>query len=81
MIVAKMVKQLLDEWKIKGFPKVSGATGVHICTHRSCMTTKSQRLLCSSQQPIQGISEKVTLSEKSKTGIHVYIDFPQNAQN
>ena len=30
VVVAKVVKELLDEWKLRGFPLVSGGTGLHI---------------------------------------------------
>lgn len=84
VIVAKMVKQLLDEWKIKGFPKVSGATGVHIYVPIDPVYDykESAAFVQFAATIIQGAyPEKVTLERKVKDRYgHVYIDFPQNAR-
>ncbi len=84
VIVAKMVKQLLDEWKIKGFPKVSGATGLHIYVPIDPVYNykESAAFVQFAATIIQeAYPEKVTLERKVKDRYgHVYIDFPQNAR-
>jgi bifunctional non-homologous end joining protein LigD len=83
-VVARMVRSLLDQWKLRGFPKVSGATGLHIYVpveprysyHQIQAFVKYGATFIRDAYP-----EKVTLERKVKdrTG-RVYIDYPQNAR-
>jgi len=83
-VVARVAKSLLDEWKLVAFPKVSGATGLHIYipvepryTYRQIQSfVKYGAKFIRDAYP-----EKVTLERKVKdrTG-RVYIDYPQNAR-
>ncbi len=84
IIVAKMVKQLLDEWRIKAFPKVSGGTGIHIYVPLKPVYSyrHSAAFVQYGAAVIQrAYPEKVTLERtvKNRYG-HVYIDYPQNAK-
>ncbi|QUL98889.1 MAG: non-homologous end-joining DNA ligase [Candidatus Fermentithermobacillus carboniphilus] len=83
-VVVRMVQSLLSEWKLEGFPKVSGATGVHIYvpvepryTYKEIsMFVKYAATIIEAAYP-----EKVTLKRKVKERHgHVYIDYPQNAR-
>jgi len=83
-VVAHMVKSLLDQWKLVGFPKVSGATGLHIYVPvepRYTYQEVSVFVKHGAQFILQAYPEKVTLERKVKdrTG-RVYIDYPQNAR-
>jgi len=82
--VAKMVKSLLDMWKLKGFPKVSGATGLHIYVPLETKYTYREvsAFVGYAASAIQkAYPEKVTLRRKVKERKgHVYIDYPQNAR-
>lgn len=82
--VAKVVKSLLDEWKLVGFPKVSGATGVHIYVPLQPKYSYKDvsRFVGLGASLIKGaFPDLVTLERKVKerTG-YVYIDYPQNAR-
>jgi bifunctional non-homologous end joining protein LigD len=84
LVVAKLVKQLLDEWKLKGFPKVSGGTGLHIYVPiEPVYTYKESAAFVQFGATLiqQAYPEKVTLERKVKDRYgHVYIDYPQNAR-
>jgi bifunctional non-homologous end joining protein LigD len=84
VIVAKMVKQLLDEWKIRGFPKVSGATGLHIYVPIEPVYDYKEAaafVKFGATMIQQAYPEKVTLERRVKDRYgHVYIDYPQNAR-
>ena len=82
--VAKVVKSLLDEWKLVGFPKVSGATGLHIYVPLQPKYSYKDvsRFVGLGASLIKGaFPDLVTLERKVKerTGF-VYIDYPQNAR-
>lgn len=83
-VVANMVKSLLDQWRLAGFPKVSGATGVHIYVPIEPRYTykETQAFVKHGAQFIhQAYPEKVTLERKVKERAgRVYIDYPQNAR-
>jgi bifunctional non-homologous end joining protein LigD len=83
-VVAKMVKSLLDQWNLRGFPKVSGATGVHVYVPLEPRYTykEIQAFVKYGAQFIRAAyPEKVTLERKVKDRFgKVYIDFPQNAR-
>ncbi|HHX27413.1 MAG: non-homologous end-joining DNA ligase [Bacillota bacterium] len=83
-IVVKMVKSLLDQWNLLGFPKVSGATGVHVYVPVEPRYTykEIQAFVKYGAQFIRdAYPEKVTLERKVKDRFgKVYIDFPQNAR-
>lgn len=83
-IVAKLVRSLLDQWNLRGFPKVSGATGLHVYVPVEPRYTykEIQVFVKYGAQIIQGAyPEKVTLERKVKDRYgKVYIDFPQNAR-
>lgn len=83
-VVVKMVKSLLDQWNLRGFPKVSGATGVHVYVPVEPRYTykEIQALVKYGAQFIRdAYPEKVTLERKVKDRLgKVYIDFPQNAR-
>lgn len=84
VVVAKVVKELLDEWKLRGFPKVSGGTGLHIYVPVEPVYTYKQTaaFVQLGAELIQlAYPEKVTLERKVKQRYgHVYIDYPQNAR-
>lgn len=83
-VVAKMVRTLLQEWNLAGYPKLSGATGLHVFVPLELKYTFRQvssfvgyaASLIEAAYP-----EKVTLERrvKSRAG-HVYIDYPQVAR-
>ncbi|HHW27873.1 MAG TPA: DNA polymerase domain-containing protein [Firmicutes bacterium] len=82
--VAMIVKSLLDEWKLVGFPKVSGATGLHIYVPLEPRYSYKDvaRFVGLGASLIKGaFPDLVTLERKVKdrTG-YVYIDYPQNAR-
>lgn len=83
-VVAKMVKSLLDQWNLRGFPKVSGATGVHVYVPLEPRYTykEIQAFVKYGAQFIRAAyPETVTLERKVKDRFgKVYIDFPQNAR-
>ncbi len=83
-IVAKLVRSLLDQWNLVGFPKVSGATGLHIYVPVEPKYTykEIQAFLMYGAMLIRGAyPEKVTLERKVKDRYgKVYIDYPQNAR-
>jgi bifunctional non-homologous end joining protein LigD len=84
VLVAKLVKELLDEWKLEGFPKVSGGTGIHIYVPLEPVYTyrESAAFVRFAAELIrQAYPEKVTLERivRQRYG-HVYIDYPQNAR-
>ncbi|MGI6642746.1 MAG: non-homologous end-joining DNA ligase [Bacillota bacterium] len=83
-IVAKMVRSLLDELGLQGFPKVSGATGVHIYVPieaKYSYKQVSEFVGWGASLIRDAYPQKVTLERKIKdrTG-KVYIDYPQNAR-
>ncbi|MGE5580340.1 MAG: non-homologous end-joining DNA ligase [Bacillota bacterium] len=83
-VVARMVKSLLDQWKLVGFPKVSGATGLHVyipVEPRYSYKEISTFVKYGATFIRDAYPEKVTLERKVKdrTG-KVYIDYPQNAR-
>jgi bifunctional non-homologous end joining protein LigD len=83
-VVARMVKSLLDQWKLVGFPKVSGASGLHIyipVEPRYSYKEISTFVKYGATFIRDAYPEKVTLERKVKdrTG-RVYIDYPQNAR-
>jgi bifunctional non-homologous end joining protein LigD len=83
-VVAQVVKSLLEEWKLAAFPKVSGATGVHVYVPLEPRYAYRQVLLFvkrAARLVRDAYPEKVTLERKVKerTG-RVYIDYPQNAR-
>jgi bifunctional non-homologous end joining protein LigD len=83
-IVAHMVRSLLDQWKLVGFPKVSGATGLHIYVPvepRYTYQGISAFVRHGAQLIQQAYPEKVTLERRvrDRTG-RIYIDYPQNAR-
>ncbi len=83
-VVARVIKSLLDQWRLRGFPKVSGATGVHIYVPVEPKYTYQEISLFvkyGAQFIRDAYPEKVTLERKVKdrTG-RVYIDYPQNAR-
>ncbi len=84
VVVAKMVKQLLDEWGLRGFPKISGGTGIHIYVPVKPVYSykESAAFVQFGATLIQrAYPEKVTLERKVKNRYgHVYIDYPQNAR-
>lgn len=82
--VAKLVKSLLDEWKLEGYPKVSGATGLHIYVPilPKYSYKDVSKFVGLGASLIRGaFPDLVTLERKVKdrTGL-VYIDYPQNAR-
>lgn len=83
-MVAWMVQELLSKWKLKGFPKVSGGTGVHVYVPVEPKYTYREISLFVryASSIIKGAyPEKITLERKVKQRYgHVYIDYPQNAR-
>lgn len=83
-VVAHVVKSLLDEWKLVGFPKVSGATGIHIYVPVEPKYTYREIagfVKFGAGLILRSYPEKVTLERKVKDREgHVYIDYPQNAR-
>jgi len=83
-MVAWMVQELLSKWKLKGFPKVSGGTGIHVYVPVEPKYTYREISLFVryASSIIKGAyPEKVTLKRKVKQRYgHVYIDYPQNAR-
>ena len=82
--VAKMVKGLLEHLGLVGFPKVSGATGIHVYVPLEPKYTylEAASFVRRGAEIIrEAYPEKVTLERKVKerTG-RVYIDYPQNAR-
>ncbi len=83
-VVAKMVKSLLDQYGLQGFPKVSGATGIHVYVPietKYSYKEVSEFVGWGASLIRDAYPEKVTLERKVKdrTG-KVYIDYPQNAK-
>ncbi len=83
-VVARMVKSLLDHWGLAGFPKVSGATGLHIYVPilpRFTYKEASTFVKNGAVQVRDAYPERVTLERKVKDRQdRVYIDYPQNAR-
>lgn len=82
--VAGLLRSLLDRWKLTGFPKVSGATGLHVYVPvepRYAYREISRFVRRGAEIILRAYPEKVTLERKVKdrTG-RVYIDYPQNAR-
>ncbi len=80
-VVGKMVATLLGEWGLVGYPKLSGATGIHIFVplepkysfkQVSCFVEHAARIMEAAYP------DKITLERrvKDRTG-RVYIDYPQ----
>lgn len=83
-VVAEMVRSLLAQWNLAGFPKVSGATGIHVYVPLEPRYTYKdvQAFVRHGAGFIRrAYPEKVTLERKVKDRAgRVYIDFPQNAR-
>lgn len=83
-VVARLVKNLLDTWNLKGFPKVSGQTGLHVFVPVEPKYTyrEIQSFVKHAAQIVRdAYPEKVTLERKVKDRYgKVYIDYPQNAR-
>ncbi len=82
--VARVIKALLDEWRLEGYPKVSGATGLHIFVPlipKYTYKVVSSFVGFAASLIRDAFPELVTLERKVKerTG-RVYIDYPQNAR-
>ncbi|MEX0975092.1 MAG: non-homologous end-joining DNA ligase [Bacillota bacterium] len=83
-VVARVVKSLLDQWGLLGFPKVSGATGLHIYVPvepKYSYQEISSFVKYGARFIRDAYPEKITLERKvrDRTG-RVYIDYPQNAR-
>lgn len=83
-VVARMIESLLGKWNLRGFPKVSGATGLHIYVPvepKYSYQEISQFVKYGAGFILRAYPDKVTLERKVKerTG-RVYIDYPQNAR-
>ncbi len=83
-VVARLVKELLDRWGLRSYPKVSGATGLHVYipVQRKYTYQQVQSFVKRCATLVRdAYPEKVTMERKVKdrTG-RVYIDYPQNAR-
>ena len=79
--VAQAAKQILDQYKLKGFLKTSGQTGLHIYIPCSGFDFKQARMIASllADQVHAFVPEISTRNEsKNLRGEHVYIDAGQN---
>lgn len=82
LVIARLVRRILDELGVAGYPKLSGATGIHIFCRAQPGTTYAEtaefceligRLL------LQAYPEKVTLERSvSRRKGKVYVDYLQN---
>ena len=83
-VVAEMVRSLLKQWKLTGYPKVSGATGVHIyfpIENKYTYKDVQAFVKYGAEFIRQAYPEKVTLERKVRDRAgRVYIDYPQNAR-
>ncbi|HBG09780.1 MAG TPA: DNA polymerase domain-containing protein [Firmicutes bacterium] len=80
--VAKYVRELLDKLALKGYPKLSGATGVHIYLplEGSCDFQLSSQLAYQIGLALQTAHpEKITLERLIKRRHGVYVDYLQNS--
>jgi len=82
LLVARLVRQILGEVQVQGFPKLSGATGIHIfCPPEPGTTYAETAAFCEVMGRIllRAYPEKVTLERKvARRGPKVYVDYLQN---
>lgn len=85
VVVAQLIHQLLDQLKIKHYPKTSGATGLHIYVPVEPVYTYEQIqefVELVGWVVVQVIPEKATIYDrmvKDRTG-KVYVDYLQNSK-
>ncbi|BAD40780.1 non-homologous end-joining DNA ligase [Symbiobacterium thermophilum] len=82
LVVARLVRQILGEVQVQGFPKLSGATGVHIFCPAAPGTTYAETAAFCEQVGrilLRAYPEKVTLERAvARRGPKVYVDYLQN---
>ncbi|MFO7273294.1 MAG: non-homologous end-joining DNA ligase [Bacillota bacterium] len=82
LLVARLVRRILAEVGVQGFPKLSGATGIHIfCRAQPGTTYAETAAFCElvGRVLLRAYPEKVTLERVvAKRGAKVYVDYLQN---
>lgn len=82
--VAKHCRELLDKLSLKGYPKFSGASGVHIYIplEPNCDFNLSAELIKQIGTALKGsYPAKITLERLIKNRRGVYVDYLQNSQS
>lgn len=82
LLVARLVRRILEEVGVQGFPKLSGATGIHIfCRAEPGMTYAETAAFCElvGRVLLRAYPEKVTLERTvARRAGKVYVDYLQN---